>query len=106
MISGGPIYVSDKVGDTQPEYLNELRNEDGTVTRYEEAAKPTLDCLFGYDKVLKLYNKSGDTYVIGVFNLSDEDVTVSVSKKDLGEATDESFDVTVKARDVEIFKAL
>ena len=100
-ISGGPIYVSDKVGDTQAEYLKQLLNEDGSVTRYEDAAKPTLDCLFGYDKVLKLYNKLGNEYVVAVFNLSDEDVTTTVTKKDVGAVGDESVTVTVKAGDVE-----
>ena len=103
-ISGGPIYVSDKVGDTQTEYLKQLVNEDGSVTRYENAARPTVDCLFGYDKVLKLFNKQGSTYMIAVFNLSEEDVTTTVTKADLGLMGDGGVNVTVKAGDVEFVR--
>jgi len=101
-ISGGPIYVSDKVEDTQAEYLKQLLNEDGSITRYEDVAKPTLDCLFGYDKILKLFNKKGSTYLVAVFNMSEEEATTTITKADLFAAGDERVTVTVKAGDVEL----
>ena len=45
-ISGGPVYVSDKPGATDPEVLKPLIYQDGELLRMERSAKPTVDCAF------------------------------------------------------------
>ena len=58
-ISGGPVYVSDKIGDTNPEVLKPLTYEDGRILMMDRAAKPTEDCIFSNpmeNGVLKLHN--------------------------------------------------
>jgi hypothetical protein len=45
-VSGGPIYVSDEVGETRGEVVNTLCFEDGRLARLSAPAQCTLDCLF------------------------------------------------------------
>lgn len=45
-ISGGPIYVSDSVGQHDFNLLKSLVLPDGTILRCEYFALPTRDCLF------------------------------------------------------------
>ncbi|PON96698.1 Glycosyl hydrolase [Trema orientale] len=45
-ISGGPIYVSDSVGEHNFELLKSLALPDGTILRCQYYALPTRDCLF------------------------------------------------------------
>lgn len=85
-ISGGPIYISDKIGDSQRESIMPLIEEDGRILRCDNVGKVTVDCLFKNpvktDGVLKIFNTSGDCGVIAVFNLSDRSVEVTVSADD------------------------
>lgn len=90
MLSGGPVYISDEVGETNEKYLKQIMAENGKIIRCENAPKPTADCLFGYDKVLKIYNKLGDKYIVGIFNLSDKEEKVSFKLSDIYESG--SFD--------------
>ena len=55
-ISGGPVYVSDKIGDTNAEWLKKMIDKNGDLRLYDGVAVPTIDCLFGYDKTLKVQN--------------------------------------------------
>ena len=58
-VSGGPVYFSDKIGDTEPEVLKPLIYSDGRVLMMERSAKPTEDCIFSNpmeNGVLKLHN--------------------------------------------------
>jgi len=73
-ISGGPVYLSDKVGESDLQYLKEIMAPDGTIKRMDAAARPTEDCLFGYQKVLKVFNEYKGKKVVAYFNLSDETV--------------------------------
>jgi raffinose synthase len=45
-ISGGPIYISDTVGNHNFDLLKKLALPDGTILRCEHYALPTKDCLF------------------------------------------------------------
>lgn len=45
-ISGGPIYVSDTVGNHNFDLLKTLVMPDGSILRCEYYALPTRDCLF------------------------------------------------------------
>lgn len=83
LISGGPVYISDKVGETDKKYIDCLTDNNGDIMRCETAAKPTADCLFGFSDVLKLYNKIGDNYVVALFNLCDTEKNVSLRPADI-----------------------
>lgn len=80
-ISGGPIYVSDKIGRTNPEILKPLCLEDGRIIRPDESATPTADCLFENptttEKIFKIRNRIGQKGVCAVFNINAENKTVS-----------------------------
>lgn len=89
-VSGGPVYVSDKIGDTNPEILKPLCLSDGRILRCDESAVPTGDCLFENptltDKIFKVINRAGDSGVVAVFNINSENKPVvgSVSPSDSG----------------------
>ena len=89
-VSGGPIYVSDKIGRTRPEVLRPLAFDDGKILRCDESAMPTKDCLLGdptkEGKVLKIRNRAGDAGVVAAFNIDGENRAVSgtVSAADVG----------------------
>ncbi len=58
-VSGGPVYFSDKIGETDPEVLKPLAYLDGRILMMERAAKPACGCLFTdpmKSGVLKLAN--------------------------------------------------
>ncbi|KAK7316462.1 hypothetical protein VNO77_35517 [Canavalia gladiata] len=72
-ISGGPIYVSDTVGNHNFDLLKKLVLPDGSILRCEHYALPTRDCLFAdplHDgkTMLKIWNLNKYTGVLGVFN--------------------------------------
>ncbi|MCD7715507.1 MAG: alpha-galactosidase [Lachnospiraceae bacterium] len=85
-ISGGPIYVSDKIGESDPEILKSLTYFDGKILMLERSAKPSEDCIFADPRqngVLKLHNygisagrKAG---VIAVYNLTRQSQIFEVS---------------------------
>lgn len=84
-VSGGPIYVSDKIGESEPEYILPLVDEEGKMIRCDDTARPTRDCLLSDPShgVLKLYNHIGNHYVVAAFNLTDEEQTVSLGLEEL-----------------------
>ncbi|XP_039142842.1 LOW QUALITY PROTEIN: galactinol--sucrose galactosyltransferase [Dioscorea cayenensis subsp. rotundata] len=72
-ISGGPIYVSDSVGQHDFNLLKSLVLPDGTILRCEYFALPTRDCLFEdplHDgkTMLNIWNLNKFTGVLGTFN--------------------------------------
>lgn len=92
-ISGGPVYFSDKIGDTDVEVLKPLMYEDGRLLMMERAAKPTEDCIFSdpmVSGVLKLHNaaswgtnKKGGG--IAVYNLTKQQRSFTFSPTDIPE---------------------
>ncbi len=90
-ISGGPVYFSDKIGDTIPEVLKPLVYQNGMVLMMDRSAKPTEDCIFSNpleSGVLKLHNvaswgedrKGGG---IAVYNLTEERQTFTFTPADI-----------------------
>ena len=79
-ISGGPIYVSDKNGQTKPEILWPLIFDDGTIIRTERPARPTLDCLTvnptTEKKPIKITSVKNGATLVAAFNLDAEDGAV------------------------------
>ena len=89
-ISGGPIYFSDRVGDTRPEVLKPLIYTDGRVLMMDRSARPTEDCAFSNPLeggVLKLHNVAswggGKGGGIAVYNLTGERQTASFTPADI-----------------------
>lgn len=82
IISGGPVYISDKVGDTKAESIMPLLDENGELKMCSDVALPTEDCLFGHDGVLKVFNRRNGKKVIAAFNLTNSPQNVNISEKD------------------------
>ena len=121
-ISGGPIYVSDKLGRTNPEILKPLTLSDGNILPCDESATPTEDCLFENPvtsrKIYKIRNRMGDAGLVAAFHLNRENVPLQgkISPADGGVTEDcayyefftgeagilkagESIDLTLKNND-------
>ena len=90
-ISGGPIYFSDKIGNTNPKVLKPLMYEDGRLFMMDRSAKPTEDCIFTNpmeNGVLKLHNVApwgGDRKGGGIaaYNLTTKQQTVTFMPADI-----------------------
>lgn len=86
-ISGGPIYTSDKVGHSDIENIKPLLLPDGTALRCDHAGRPTLDCFYrdcpAEKYPLKIWNTLNGNYVYAVFNLTSENMTATISLKDI-----------------------
>lgn len=89
-VSGGPIYISDKLGRTNPQLLAPLMFRDGRILRCDESATPTADCLLDdptqTGKPFKLRNQADNAGILAVFNIHAEGRPVSgtVSAADVG----------------------
>ena len=92
-ISGGPVYVSDKIGDTNAEVLRPMTYKNGEILMMDHSAKPTEDCMFSNPMetgVLKLQNtaswgadrKGGG---IAVYNLTDCEQPFTLKPADIPE---------------------
>ena len=72
-VSGGPVYVSDRVGETDPAVLMPLVFSDGRVIRCDGDGMPSRGCLLRdpyREKVpLKVFNRIARFGVVAVFNL-------------------------------------
>lgn len=92
-ISGGPVYFSDKIGETDPEVLKPLVYADGRVLMMERSAKPTEDCVFSdpmKSGVLKLHNvaswgQTGRGGGIAAYNLTGQRQAYSFCPGDIPE---------------------
>ncbi|PIA38049.1 hypothetical protein AQUCO_02900116v1 [Aquilegia coerulea] len=72
-ICGGPVYVSDSVGNHDYDLIKKLVFPDGTIPRCQHFALPTRDCIFKNplfdDKtILKIWNLNKFGGVVGAFN--------------------------------------
>ncbi|GAB2566518.1 Sip1-related alpha-galactosidase [Gracilibacillus alcaliphilus] len=88
-ISGGPIYTSDRVGQTDADLLRPLIYKDGRIIRCDQPGKPTADTLM-VDPVntlvpMKVWNKNNGAGVLAVFHIhhSNEMVTGTISPSDI-----------------------
>lgn len=89
-VSGGPVYVSDRVGEHDFELLRRLVLSDGRVLRADDPGRPTPDCLFADPTrepvLLKVFNRNRDCGVVGLFNArhgADEVVAGTVAAADV-----------------------
>lgn len=89
-ISGGPIYVSDQLGRTNPDILRPLILRDGRILRPDQSAVPSADCLIGdptqSTRPFKLQNRVAENGLVAAFNIHAENqaVTGTVSPADAG----------------------
>lgn len=87
-ISGGPVYVSDKIGRTRPEVIAPICFADGRISVCDNSAKPTADCLVcdptAWERPLKIFNRLGESAVIAAYNITAENRAVkgSISASD------------------------
>ena len=90
-ISGGPVYVSDRSGETEKKSLLPLIYRDGRITRMKRAAKPTLDCIFqdplecGIVKLTNTcsYGTKREAGAVAVYNISNQTVTSKICKDEI-----------------------
>ncbi len=73
-VSGGPIYISDKMDRSNPQLLLPLCLNDGKILRCDKPAMPTLDCLTvdprTSGQIFKIQNTCGESGVIAAFNIN------------------------------------
>lgn len=98
-VSGGPVYVSDKLGRSRLEILAPLALEDGRILRCDRPAMPAADCLTvnptASGQPFKLQNVCRNGGVLAVFNLDEDNRAVagSISPCDIDGITGETFAV-------------
>ncbi len=98
-VSGGPIYVSDKIGRSRREVLMPLVLEDGRILRCDRVGVPTADCLTTdareNGRAFKIQNICGNSGVVAVFNLDEHGnaVTGTISPQDVDGLVGDRFAV-------------
>jgi hypothetical protein len=82
-ISGGPVYVSDKLGRSVAERILPLVLADGRILRCNNSAVPTADCLTVDPRVskkaYKVFNCTNNGLVAAAFNVDKEENSVDGS---------------------------
>ena len=80
-ISGGPVYISDKVGQTDSDAIYPISGNDGRVYKLDNNALPTLDIFYVNSRtdnvLLKTYNNYGDNLALALFNICDDTLNES-----------------------------
>lgn len=98
-VSGGPVYVSDPIGETNVCNVLPLILKNGRIIRCERSGMPTLDCLMkdptSQDIPLKIWNTYRNTGVIAVFNINKntERLKYSISPSDVPYLEGQNFAV-------------
>ncbi len=73
-VSGGPVYVSDKIGFTSPEELLKLSDKNGRLYRCDNNGCVCRDNLFSNPStdgsIAKMFNKSGEAGLVAAFNIA------------------------------------
>lgn len=83
-ISGGPVYISDKVGAAKAEKLLPFALKDGRLLRCDQVGVPTLDCLFSdpnLGSALKVMNRANGAGVIALFHATPKKANVQAAFK-------------------------
>lgn len=90
-ISGGPVYCSDRVGETNADVLRPLAYSGGELPMMDRSAKPTADCIFTdpfESGFLKLQNTASFGSKlrgggIAVYNYSAHGISCTVSPSEI-----------------------
>ena len=97
MISGGPVYISDACGHTDPEIIRRIVRADGTILGCTGNPLPLRDCLtanpFAEGQALKICNRDRRTLYIACFtrDLNSETVSVMIEHGKIPGIGSESF---------------
>ena len=97
MISGGPVYISDACGRTDPAVIRRITREDGTILKCTGQPLPLYDCLtenpFDKGGALKICNRDRETFYIACFtrDLNSEDISVIIKQDSIPGIGDGSF---------------
>ena len=77
-ISGGPVYVSDKIGRSLPEVLKPLCFADGRILRPDGLAVPTANCLLRdpteSSEPLLIKNRANGCGLLAAFNIHKDNI--------------------------------
>lgn len=98
-ISGGPIYVSDKLDRSRHDVLAPLALDDGRILRCDKPAVPCADCITedptANGRIFKLMNTASGSGVVAVFNLDAQNRPVigTVSPSEIDGLEGEEFAV-------------
>lgn len=85
-ISGGPVYLTDKIGEQKSKEIMSLVYSDGKILRADVPGKVTEDCLFNVQdaKPLKVFSFANKAGLLAVINPADaEDVKGSFKVSDV-----------------------
>lgn len=88
-MSGGPIYISDKLARSKREVIMPTVLSNGKIIRLENPAMPSPDCLFEDSrkngKAFKLFNRHNGNGILSVFNIDNGEnkVTAKISARDM-----------------------
>lgn len=86
-ISGGPIYASDRLGHTDFDAFAPLLSAEGEVLHPDDTAQPTLDLVYTDCRrepvAQKLWNRSGDAYIVAAYAIALTPVTGQLRLSDL-----------------------
>jgi hypothetical protein len=101
MVSGGPIYIADEVGETKSEVINKISFPDGKLPRLDRPGVPTIDAIFGNDhqnmacKMGNYHDLAGwgriFYYYAGNMILEQKPLEVTISLSDLGKILTENL---------------
>jgi raffinose synthase len=74
-ISGGPVYLTDKIGQQKTKEIMSLVYSDGKILRADVPGKVTEDCLFNVQdaKPLKVFSFANGAGLLAVINPADAD---------------------------------
>lgn len=80
-LSGGPVYISDKLGSENFAVIRKVAAHDGRVYRCDRPCLPCVDSIFTDSRkeraLLKIHNKSGHIGLLGFFHCSEKSVRIS-----------------------------
>lgn len=108
MISGGPIYISDKIGESNIENIKGLLRENGKLLQCDSVPRICETDLFHNpcEGILRVENTLGGEDVIALFNLSDtkKNVRNHETYRNLFSGRMVRGDITLEANDAELYK--
>jgi len=80
-LSGGPVYISDPVGRTDPAQVWPLIFRDGKIARADRPGMPTADCLLRNpteERIpLKVWNTSNGVGIVAAFHVNQDPAPVA-----------------------------
>ena len=80
-MSGGPVYMSDKLDRSIKKVVMPIIYSDGRIIRLQDPAMPVKECLVGdyqhNGKIFKVFNRRGEVGVLAAFNLDEQEHMVS-----------------------------